>query len=266
MDSRKNKPSVSSSKALVVTDARAAIMRAGGAISRVALVEAGQVEREADVVRIRDAEYVTREGVVVADEVYFARDAKPTTDGPWLGEADKVAWRDPETGYDCIVLRHDGDGTLGGYVGVPHGHPLWGFGADAIPSGLDIDVHGGITYARICAERPASALRRLATEARRICHVPRAHPRSQPVGAADRDAWWLGFRCDLVHDVIPGPRDHGRRRALEAEVGAIYRDDAYVIAEVGVFAAQLRAVADGEEMEPSFDPPPPPALDPKRSS
>lgn len=266
MKDRKKNSLTSSSKALAVTDPRAAILRAGGAVSRLGSLDAAQVDREADVVRVRDAEYVTREGVVVADEVYFARDAKPTTDGPWLGEADKVAWRDPETGYDCIVLRHESDGTLGGYVGVPHGHPLWGFGADAIPSGLDIDVHGGVTYARICAERPASAPRRLTVEARRICHAHGARPRTQPVGAADRDAWWFGFRCDLVHDVIPGPRDHGRRRALEAEVGAIYRDDAYVIAEVGVFAAQLRAVADGEEVEPRSDPPPPAALDPKRGS
>lgn len=290
MTIRKNLPVATGGRSITSSaNPRRDVVRAGGGLVRVPALAHAQVDVEEDVVRIRNVEYVPRpldvateesldiphDGgagpmpfeTVEADEVYFVRSAKPRADGPWLGEADKVAWRDSATGYDCIVLRHATDGTLGGYVGLPLGHPLWGFEAGAIPSGLGVDVHGGITYGRICQERrPTSGPRaRLAAEARRICHVPnRDHERREPVGADDRHAWWFGFRCDRVHDVIPAPREPHRRRAMEAEVGAVYRDDAYVIEETRDLARQLFAVAEEREVEARLRPSPPAALDPRR--
>src|SRR3546814_5757598 len=109
-------------------------------------------------------------GVVAAEEIFYDQVARPDGKGPWLGEADKVSWRDEASGYDCIMLRDTDDGFLSGYVGIPHDHPLWGWDDGAVPSDIGIEVHGGLTYSRLCEEGPSPA-RRLAVEARRICHV-----------------------------------------------------------------------------------------------
>jgi len=45
--------------------------------------------------------------------------------GPWHDEPDKRQWRDPETGFPCMVVRSS-SGNLCGYVGVPLDHPLYG--------------------------------------------------------------------------------------------------------------------------------------------
>jgi hypothetical protein len=234
--------------------------------------DGGTVERQGDVTLVTGRDYATHERVVPASEIYFVSGAKPSADGPWLGEADKVAWRDPATGYECIMLREK-DGHLAGYVGVPRDHPLWGWEHEAVPADLGIEVHGGLNYSRICEEGPSPAprlARRLATEARRVCHVPEAPLRYEPLRQAgdhrveDAHAWWFGFSCDHIYDVVPGDTSHGRR-FMAAETGAEYRDDGYVVREVADLAAQLRAIADGVPV-PRRSGPPLPAigLDPQR--
>lgn len=208
---------------------------------------------------------------IPADEVYYVDDLRRERgEGRWLGEADKVAWRDPETGFECIMLRATEGGYLGGYVAVPPTHPLYGFEQDALPVDLGVEVHGGLTYARACAEGP-SPTRRLTAESRRICHVARP-PRYEPLTHATDyrvshdDAWWFGFTCDHVYDLVPNAR-RDRDRFLAREVGGTYRDDEYVCREVGHLARQLRAVADGAPMPERDGPPPPPlGLDPERGA
>lgn len=221
----------------------------------------GEVARQEGVTRVTGRDYATSGGTVPASEIYFVRGAKPDGDGVWLGEADKVAWIDPATGYECIMMRDNPEGFLSGYVGVPGSHPLFGRDHDAIPPDLGIEVHGGLTYSRVCQEGP-SPQRTILYEARRICHVlPLKHAtdhRPHP------DQWWFGFSCDHVYDVVPGRRRE-RQRFMGAETSAEYRDDGYVVREVLNLARQLRAIADGRSV-PAREGPPLPAvgLDPQR--
>ena len=62
---------------------------------------------------------------------------------PWEHEPDREEWVHELTGYKCTVWRHPTLGSLNGYVALPKGHRVWGYGYDDI----DVEVHGGLTYA-----------------------------------------------------------------------------------------------------------------------
>lgn len=62
---------------------------------------------------------------------------------PWEHEPDQEEWVHELTGYKCTVRRHQTLGSLNGYVAIPKGHRVWGFGYDDV----DVEVHGGLTYA-----------------------------------------------------------------------------------------------------------------------
>lgn len=229
----------------------------------------GEVSREGSVTLITGRGYVTREMIVPAEEIYYDTASGTTADRVSLGEADKVAWRDPGSGYDCIMHRDTVGGFLSGFVGVPRDHPLWGWEHEAVPVDFGIEVHGGLSYSAICQDGP-SPLRRLIREAHRICHVRADRPAAyEPLRQAgdhrvdDAHVWWFGFSCNQAYDVVPAnTRGSGY---LSAEVGGEYRDDGYVVREVTNLAAQLRAIAEGEPMPPRMGPPLPPiGLDPKR--
>lgn len=229
----------------------------------------GNVAREGGVTLVTGRAYATADRLVPASEIFFEEGAKPRGEGPWLGEADKVSWRDGETGFECIMMRETGRGHLSGYVGVPKDHPLWGWSHEAIPADLGIDVHGGLTYSQICEEGPSPA-RRLVMERRRICHVPRIPYQYEPVTHAtehrpeDEHVWWFGFSCDHVYDIVPGDRGQPKR-FMGAETGAEYRDDSYVVGEILNLARQLRAIGDGTAVPPREGPQLPAiGLDPKR--
>ena len=64
---------------------------------------------------------------------------------PWEHEPDREEWVHELTGYKCTVWRHPTLGHLCGYVAVPKGHRCHGWDDDG--TGLDVDVHGGLTYA-----------------------------------------------------------------------------------------------------------------------
>lgn len=229
----------------------------------------GEVAREDGVALVTGRAYATRAGIIPAEEIYYDRASRPEGKGQWLGEADKVSWRDEASGYDCIMLRDTRRGFLSGYVGIPSDHPLWGWDEEAVPPDLGIEVHGGLTYSRQCEHGPSPA-RRLAAEARRICHVRVVPPPSyEPLKHATdhrvehEDAWWFGFECDHAYDLVPNDR-RGSLRPSSSEIARTYRDDAYVFLETTALAAQLRAIADGREAPPRDGSPPPIGLDPRR--
>ena len=230
--------------------------------------DGGDVMREGGVVLVTGRAYATRACVVPAEEIFYDQAARPDGKGPWLGEADKISWRDEASGYDCIILRDTEDGFLSGYVGIPHDHPLWGWDNGAVPSDIGIEVHGGLTYSRLCEEGPSPA-RRLAVEARRICHVTLRPAVYHPVTHAtdhrveDPHAWWFGFSCDHAYDLIPR-HAQGSSRPKSSELARTYRDDAYVVRETVALAAQLRAIAEGDAAPQRDDQPPPIGLDPSR--
>lgn len=156
--------------------------------------------------------------------------------GPWTDEPDKIHWIDPTTDLDCLMHRN-GAGAWCGYVGVTEGHPAFEVDYDYVrPDGDEsyIEVHGGLTYAAFCQDTK--------DESRGVCHVPFA-------GRPHR-VWWLGFDCAHSGDVLPSmERSYSDMPAdLAKQLKGyrrhdVYRDRAYVEAEVARLAAQLKAMA-----------------------
>lgn len=141
--------------------------------------------------------------------------------GPWRNEPDKVQWRDKKTAFACLAVRNTVSGAWCGYVGVEPAHPLYG----KFYSKIDVDVHGGLTFAGKCMAHG------------RICHVV------EP-GEPD-DVWWLGFDCGHCLDVMPGINATLLKlggHPLDFP-GSSYKTLKYVKSEVRRLAAQLRRCA-----------------------
>jgi hypothetical protein len=150
--------------------------------------------------------------------------------GPWEAEPDKIHWIDPETDLDCLMVRHTSGGHWCGYVAVTEGHPAFELDYDRVHELAPRDeegwsslrVHGGLTFADACRETgdPATG----------VCHVP------EP--GRPGHVWWFGFDCAHLNDLSPGHVALGLRQRLTD----VYRDRAYVEAEVRSLAAQLKAL------------------------
>lgn len=177
------------------------------------------------------------------EAVYHVPALQPEVRGPWDCEVDKAAWTDSATGLPCIIRRDPQGGHLCGFVGLPIGHPLFGFRADTIPATV-IWVHGGINYAEPCDQSKPHEIS--------ICHVAGHHPRETftqrptdlPITEAD-DAWWFGFSCDQVTDEIPGNQEHAAQ-AQRLGLKQTYRDEAFVFEQCTSLAAQLAAAGRDE--------------------
>lgn len=224
-----------------------------GEASLVPLAPAGSdIAREGDVVRVTGRTY-SAGTLALANATVFFIGSRHRYDGPARGEADKVAWQDRATGLECIIMRDPKAGNLRGFVGLPPGHPLFGYKHCAIPADVGIEVHGGLTYSAAC---DVSA-DRLGREARSICHVT-VVVKKESYATSHRpvdDAWWFGFECNLPQDLLPDVHQRinesdGPRRT--------YRDDEYVANEVLNLAAQLKAIAEGQPIPLRFGPPLPP--------
>lgn len=140
--------------------------------------------------------------------------------GPWDDEPDKVQWVDEATDLDCLAVRNS-MGVWCGYVGVPPCHPA--HGADY--TDLDVDVHGGLTFASSCNEEAED-------EGHGICHVP--------LPGREANVWWLGFDCGHVgFDVIPAFLKHDVNLPKSGRFASVYRNLDYVKAECASLAAQL---------------------------
>jgi hypothetical protein len=135
--------------------------------------------------------------------------------GEWDGEPDKVQWTDSSTGLVCLAKRNSHYGNWCGYVGVAPGHQCHGKGYDD----LDVEVHGGLTFAGGCDEGPPEQT---------ICHVP------EP-GAPDH-LWWLGFDCHHAWDLAPGSNAYWRERGKPDEH---YRPLPYVKGQCAALAKQI---------------------------
>ncbi len=136
------------------------------------------------------------------------RSANNWPTGQWDHEPDKVQFEDDATKLPCLIVRNY-SGALCGYVGVPKGHRYYGVRYDDV----DVDVHGGLTFADKCSPG--------AEEGHDICHLPSP-------GESD-DVWWLGFDCAHYMDYCP------RLPVAEGH----YRDVYYVKQECQKLAAQL---------------------------
>lgn len=137
--------------------------------------------------------------------------------GPWKDEPDKVQWRDEATGLPCLIVRGP-VGSWCGYVGVGRSHPYHGLGYnDLYEKDMDVSVHGGLTFANGCShgDNPGQS----------ICHIV------EP--GEDDNIHWFGFDCAHGGDLSPSPTMYSYTTR------AVYRDMAYVEAEVARLAKQL---------------------------
>lgn len=140
--------------------------------------------------------------------------------GEWTNEPDKKQWRDEETGFPCLIVRNS-VGALCGYVGVSPEHPLHGKDYDW---SMDIDVHGGLTFAGGCSHGDDPS--------RGICHIP---------GKGEPDnIWWFGFDCAHSGDLCPSP---SLTRYSGFGIDDRYRSLNYVTREVQSLAKQLKMEA-----------------------
>ncbi len=143
--------------------------------------------------------------------------------GPWMDEPDKEQFTDEATGYACLIKRSHLSGALCGYVGIPEGHPWHGKPYDE----LDVEVHGGLTYADSCQEGPEDAT---------ICHIP-APGEPEPL-------WWVGFDCHHAWDIGPAMEARGRDHGMSPIriPGSSYKTVGYVKEECARLAEQAAAV------------------------
>lgn len=192
--------------------------------------------------------------VIRVDAVYHVPAVHRPGPGRWSREADKIAWTDASTGLGCIIRRERSGGHLAGYVGVGPDHPLFGVEWQAIPASLDIEVHGGISYAAACDESGPEEIA--------VCHVPRG---TSP--GSEGHVWWMGFECNHITDLVPDRTDgNAGDTTLVHGVTPVYRDEAYVFGQVTDLAAQLAAIAKEEDKPPRISPSPPPiGLDPYKA-
>src|ERR1041385_5990618 len=102
---------------------------------------------------------------------------QPRGDGgprPWEDEPNRVAWRDPATGLQCLIRRIPHMGHLCGYVRVQRDHAL--FGLSRYQRRVwRLRVHGGVTFTG---------------RFRRGREATRGH--------------WVGFDCGHAFDLVPG--------------------------------------------------------------
>ena len=155
------------------------------------------------------------------ERVYTTVDKSEWGPGEWQDEPDKVQWKDERSGLACLVKR----GPVGawcGYVGVAPDHPAFEKDYDDV----DVEVHGGLTYAAACQHGP---------EESSICHIP-------DPGEPD-NVWWFGFDCAHLHDLAPAMAARDRERGWAAFDVEEYRDVDYARRETSHLAEQLADLA-----------------------
>lgn len=179
--------------------------------------------------------------------VYKVPDVHPRTDGPWKNEADKIAWVDPDTAYQCILRRNARRGYLEGFVGVEPSHPLFGRQPGTL-DGYGIAVHEGLTYSAMCEINQPEALS--------ICHVQhlglakgprREGPQTGRSLVLHQQAWWFGFSCNGEGDVIPIDKPVQRQDFMPGVNFVNYKDEHFVRQECTRLALQLKAIEDGRD-------------------
>jgi hypothetical protein len=153
------------------------------------------------------------------------REAAGWPSGFWDNEPDKAQWPDGATGLPCLAVRHPRRGHWCGYVGVAPDHALHGRGYDE----LDVEVHGGLTFADACSPN--------SDESRGVCHVP-------AVGEPEH-VWWFGFDCDHGDDYSPQDQKYANERGgvFARDYDETYKSLFYVQRECASLAQQLIATA-----------------------
>lgn len=177
---------------------------------------------------------------------------------PWLDEPDALDWVDDVSGYPCAIRRNT-TGSLCGYVGVPHEHPLHGKPFNARvkppPGWSDRSVRLGdvsifSVFFEIFGEHGGDGLLEIAAmiPAHRGLSFSKAVIANATFDAPDpRADWWFGFDCGHSEDLSPGIVEAFRslRRKPPWPPGfQTYRTIGYVRQICGSMAEALKAFAE----------------------
>jgi hypothetical protein len=106
---------------------------------------------------------------------------------PWETEPDFLEFVDESTGYRCFIQRHPELKHLCGYVELPEKHKLYGETNVDNKSLLNLDVHGGVTYAN----------------AKRI----KSHEKRPNLFIDEYTSFVVGFDCGHAGDLVPGVKN-----------------------------------------------------------
>jgi len=129
--------------------------------------------------------------------------------GEWDNEPDRKDFI--HAGFSCFILRNM-LGNWCGYVGVPSTHPAYEKHYDDV----NVEVHGGLTYADKCSPP--------------ICHIPTPF--------MPEDVWWLGFDTAHLGDLSPY---NNLSNVINTPIfrDGTYKNMEYVINETKQLAEQL---------------------------
>ncbi len=147
-------------------------------------------------------------------EYYNLVDKSSWPVGPWKDEPDLVNLFEEESGLYCQIWRHSTGGSLNGYVALPPSHKYYNKHYDNI----DVDVHGGLTFAAISWEEDQG----LATLHGNVLYI------GEP-GLL----YWIGFDCMHWQDLSPGWMMYSSRTS------EIYKDIEYLKNELTNLCKQL---------------------------
>ena len=117
------------------------------------------------------------------------------SNGEWTKEGNYEHFQ--HKGFDCMVLRMPSQGHLCGYVGLKKDHKFYNLHYDKI----DVDVHGGLTYAE---------------------------------KGEDGNLSWIGFDCAHHNDYLPGSNF-----GILGGVNGQYRNKEFVTSELKKLVEQL---------------------------
>ena len=185
--------------------------------------------------------------------------------GEWDSEPDRATWVHEQTGARCTMRR----GPLGswcGYVGLRPNHPAAGKDYDQ----LNVDVHGGLTYASYChplAEDEWISYRlhreKWITEsliyprgdAARLLRDDRKGNTSTFIGWQEwirlyqlchddcpHGLWWVGFDTAHAWDITPGMLKHYTERGIRFDMPGhptTYKNFQWVVDETNRLAVEL---------------------------
>jgi len=207
-------------------------------------------ERDSALVR-RGTTLPLGETLIPVEAIFNVPAVHPAAVGPWSLEADKIAWTDADTKYGVIIRRSPQTGHLCGFVGVGPDHPLYGFTINAIQA-VGVHAHGSIDYAEPCQQRVPEQVS--------VCHVSEDRGQAVPQNAYANakaehgdDAWWIGFSCNQVTDVLPVPTGDPHAKVPAPLAGIVspeYRDVSYVYDQCMSLVLQLEAIEAGTGPEP----------------
>lgn len=131
--------------------------------------------------------------------------------GEWDNERNFYEFKFEE--LDCLILRMPKMGHLCGYVKLPRQHPFY----DNWNDWIDIDVHGGITYAQFTSEDD---------------FIYKFMPETTD--------YWLGFDCGHSTDISPGIDS----TVLREKYGITYKNVEFVKKQLANLASQLNTFFD----------------------